>query len=174
MPRRSMERCRSIKPFDRTISRPFDALIKRGADVKAATRYGVTPMGTRGHERQRGRSCAGCSTPAPTRTPPRPGGETALMTAARTGSVDAVTLLARARRQRQRAETATASQTALMWAVTENHSGHRQAARRARRGRQGADQRCHAERRVRAGARRRRRRGTASSGSARCRRPTAA
>ena len=49
-----------------------------------------------------------------------PGGETALMTAARTGNVDAVTLLLDRGANVNAKDTARA-QTALMWAVTENH-----------------------------------------------------
>jgi len=49
-----------------------------------------------------------------------PGGETALMTAARTGNVDAVTLLLD-RGATVDAKDNVRSQTALMWAVTENH-----------------------------------------------------
>ena len=49
-----------------------------------------------------------------------PGGETALMTAARTGNVEAVTLLLD-RGANVNAKDAVRAQTALMWAVTENH-----------------------------------------------------
>ncbi|HWV94422.1 MAG TPA: ankyrin repeat domain-containing protein, partial [Vicinamibacterales bacterium] len=69
-----------------------DALIKRGADVKATTRYGVTPIGLaalNGNAAMLRRLLdAGADPDTAT-----PGGETALMTAARTGNVDTVTLL---------------------------------------------------------------------------------
>jgi ankyrin repeat protein len=50
-----------------------------------------------------------------------PGGETALMTAARTGNVEAVTLLLD-RGANVNAKDVVRSQTALMWAVTEGHA----------------------------------------------------
>jgi ankyrin repeat protein len=49
-----------------------------------------------------------------------PGGETALMTTARTGNAEAVTLLLD-RKADVNAKDAVRAQTALMWAVTENH-----------------------------------------------------
>ena len=52
-----------------------------------------------------------------------PGGETALMTAARTGKVDAVTLLLD-RGANVNAKDTVHAQTALMWAVIENHTEH--------------------------------------------------
>jgi ankyrin repeat protein len=96
-----------------------DALIKKGADVKAATRYGVTPIAIaalNGHAAILRRLLdAGASPNSAT-----PSGETALMTAARTGSPEAVTLLLD-RRADVNAKDTVRSQTALMWAVTENH-----------------------------------------------------
>jgi ankyrin repeat protein len=96
-----------------------DALIKRGADVKATTRYGVTPMNlaaTSGNVAILRRLLdAGADPNSAT-----PGGETALMTAARTGSVEAVTLLLD-RRANVNAKDTVRAQTALMWAVTETH-----------------------------------------------------
>jgi ankyrin repeat protein len=96
-----------------------DALIKKGADVKAATRYGVTPIGIaamNGHAAILRRLLdAGADVNSAT-----PGGETALMTAARTGNREAVTLLLD-RRADANAKDSVRSQTALMWAVTENH-----------------------------------------------------
>ena len=43
-----------------------DALIKSGADVKAATRYGVTPMHVAATQRQRGDPAPAARAPAPT------------------------------------------------------------------------------------------------------------
>jgi len=96
-----------------------DALIKRGADVKATTRYGITPMNlaaTSGNVAILRRLLdAGADPDSAT-----PGGETALMTAARTGSVEAVALLLD-RRANVNAKDTVRAQTALMWAVTETH-----------------------------------------------------
>ena len=96
-----------------------DALIKRGADVKAATRYGVTPMHVAALNGNAAilRRLLDAGADVNTATP---GGETALMTAARTGNVDAVTLLLD-RGANVNAKDTVRSQTALMWAVTENH-----------------------------------------------------
>jgi ankyrin repeat protein len=97
----------------------IEALIKRGADVKAPTRYGVTPLGVAALNGNaaiaRKLLDAGADVNAAT-----PGGETALMTAARAGSVETVRLLLD-RGADVRAKTSPRGQTALMWAVTENH-----------------------------------------------------
>jgi ankyrin repeat protein len=95
------------------------ALIKRGADVKAATRYGVTPVGLAALNGNAAilRALLGAGADPNSATP---GGETALMTAARTGNADAVTLLLD-RRADVNAKDPVRAQTALMWAVTENH-----------------------------------------------------
>jgi uncharacterized protein len=96
-----------------------ETLIKRGADVKAATRYGVTPMqvaamnGNAAILRRLLDAGAGVDTATP-------GGETALMTAARSGRADAVTVLLD-RGANVNARDAVRGQTALMWAVTDNH-----------------------------------------------------
>jgi ankyrin repeat protein len=96
-----------------------EALIKRGANVKAATRYGVTPIQVAAMNGNaailRRLLDAGASVNTAT-----PGGETALMTAARTGKIDVVTLLLD-RGANVNARDAVRAQTALMWAVTENH-----------------------------------------------------
>src|SRR5215510_5586021 len=96
-----------------------DALIKRGADVKATTRYGVTPIGlaalTGNAAILRRLLDAGADVNTAT-----PGGETTLMTASRSGNIEAVTLLLD-RGAVVNAKDNTRSQTALMWAVTENH-----------------------------------------------------
>jgi len=96
-----------------------EALIARGADVKAATRYGVTPMGLAAMNGNAAilRALLSAGADANTATP---GGETALMTAARTGSAAAVQLLLE-RGANVNAKDTVRSQTALMWAVTENH-----------------------------------------------------
>jgi ankyrin repeat protein len=96
-----------------------DALVKRGADVKAATRYGVTPIGLaalNGNAAILRRLLDAGADPNTT----MPAGETALMTAARTGNRDAVALLLD-RKANVNATDTVRSQTALMWAVTENH-----------------------------------------------------
>jgi ankyrin repeat protein len=96
------------------------ALIKAGADVKAATRYGITPMNlaaVNGNaEMIRLLLDAGADPNTGT-----PSGETALMTAARTGHVEAVTLLLD-RGANVNAKETEHAQTALMWAVTESHT----------------------------------------------------
>jgi uncharacterized protein len=96
-----------------------DALIKRGADVKAATRYGVTAVSIAALNGNAAilRRLLDAGADADTATP---GGETALMTAARTGRTDAVTLLIQ-RGAKVDARESVRCQTALMWAVTENY-----------------------------------------------------
>ena len=74
-----------------------------------------------------------------------PGGETALMTAARTGRVDAVKLLLE-RGADVNAKEGVRGQTALMWAVLENHPDVAQVADREGRRRQRADDRRHSRR----------------------------
>ena len=96
-----------------------ETLIKGGANVTAATRYGVTPVqiaATNGNAAILRRLLdAGADVNTAT-----PGGETALMTAARTGNVETVTLLLE-RKASVNARESVRGQTALMWAVTENH-----------------------------------------------------
>jgi uncharacterized protein len=96
------------------------ALIQAGADVKGATRYGVTPMAlaaTNGSAAMIRMLLDGGADV----NSANPGGETALMTAARTGSEDAVSLLLD-RGANVNAKDALHAQTALMWAVIENHA----------------------------------------------------
>jgi ankyrin repeat protein len=97
-----------------------EALVAGGANVMAATRYGVRPMqiaAMNGNTAILGRLLdAGADVNAAT-----PGGETALMTAARTGKTDAVTLLLE-RGANVHARDSVRGQTALMWAVIENHT----------------------------------------------------
>lgn len=97
-----------------------EALIKRGANVKAATRYGVTPIGLAAMNGNAAilRRLLDAGADVNTATP---GGETALMTASRTGNADAVTLLLD-RGATINAKDSVHAQTALMWAVTENHA----------------------------------------------------
>src|SRR5580693_6538203 len=97
-----------------------DALIKAGADVKAANRYGITPIAlaaTNGSAAMIRRLLDAGVDPNSANS----GGETALMTAARTGTVDAVTLLLD-RGANANAKDDVHGQTALMWAVLENHA----------------------------------------------------
>ena len=96
-----------------------DALIKNGADVKAASRYGVTPIGLAALNGNTAilRRLLDAGADPNTATP---GGETALMTASRTGNAEAVTALLD-RKADVNAKDPVRSQTALMWAVTENH-----------------------------------------------------
>ncbi|HEY6506560.1 MAG TPA: ankyrin repeat domain-containing protein, partial [Vicinamibacterales bacterium] len=96
-----------------------DALIRRGADVKATTRYGVTPMGIAALNGNAAilRRLLDAGADPNTATP---GGETALMTAARTGRIDTVSLLLE-RAANVNAKDTVRAQTALMWAVTEDH-----------------------------------------------------
>ncbi|HEY1304684.1 MAG TPA: ankyrin repeat domain-containing protein [Vicinamibacterales bacterium] len=97
-----------------------DTLIKRGVDVKATTRYGVTPIGLAALNGNAAilRRLLDAGADVNTATP---GGETTLMTASRSGNIEAVTLLLD-RGAKVNAKDNTRSQTALMWAVTENHS----------------------------------------------------
>jgi uncharacterized protein len=95
------------------------ALIEAGADVMAATRYGITPMNLAAMNGNAAmiRLLLDAGADPNTSTP---SGETALMTAARTGKVDAVGLLLDRGANINAKETEHA-QTALMWAVIENH-----------------------------------------------------
>jgi uncharacterized protein len=96
-----------------------DQLIRAGADVKAANRYGITPMylacmnGSAGMIERllKGGADANALTTE---------GETALMTAARSGSVDAVKVLL-AHGAKVDAREQWRGQTALMWATAERH-----------------------------------------------------
>src|SRR4030095_690975 len=89
-----------------------DALIKRGANVRAATRYGVTPIGLAALNGSTAivRRLLDAGADPNTATP---GGESAWMTAARTGSVDTVAVLLD-RGANVNAKDAVRSQTALM------------------------------------------------------------
>jgi ankyrin repeat protein len=95
------------------------ALIQKGADVKAANLYGVTPLSlacTNGNTSMIKLLLKAGADP----NAALPGGETALMTAARSGHVDAVKALiaggadVKAREDRRK-------QTPLMWAAAEGH-----------------------------------------------------
>ena len=96
-----------------------DLLIAAGARVSALNDYGVSPLSlacVNGSAAMIEKLLAAGANPHI----PLPTGETALMTAARTGNVDAVTLLLDSKVDvdaRERIK----GQTALMWAVSEQH-----------------------------------------------------
>lgn len=96
-----------------------ELLIRAGANVKAANRYGVTPLSlacTNGAAAMIELLLKAGADP----NSAMPEGETALMTAARTGKVDAVeTLLAHG--ADVNAKESWRGQTALMWAAGEGH-----------------------------------------------------
>jgi uncharacterized protein len=97
-----------------------EALIKAGADVNAANRYGVTPIAIAAMNG----SAAMIRKLLDAGVDPNSanaGGETALMTAARTGKLDAVKLLLD-RGANVNAKDTVHGQSALMWAVLENHA----------------------------------------------------
>ena len=97
-----------------------DALLRAGADAKAATRYGVTPLylacvnGNAAMIEKLLAAGADANTALPE-------GETALMTAARTGSVPAIKALL-AHGASVNAKEGWKGQTALMWAAAENNA----------------------------------------------------
>ena len=94
-------------------------LVRAGADVKAANRYGVTPLSlacTNGNAAMIELLLQAGADP----NAALPGGETALMTAARTGKVGAVKALL-AHGADVHAKESRRGQTALMWAAAEGH-----------------------------------------------------
>lgn len=97
-----------------------DQLIAAGVDVKAANRYGVTPLAVAsesGNAAMIDRLLkAGADANAPL-----PGSETPLMTASRTGKLDAVKALL-SRGADANAKEAKRGQTAVMWAAAEGHA----------------------------------------------------
>ncbi len=109
--------------------------------MKAANRYGVTPIALAAMNGDaamiRKLLDAGVDPNSA-----NPGGETALMTAARTGKMDAVKLLLD-RGAKANAKDDVHGQTALMWAVLENHADVVEAAAGARRRHQCSYQRHH-------------------------------
>lgn len=94
-------------------------LVRAGADVRATNRYGVTPLyaaclnGSRSMIELLLEGGADPNTAV--------AGETALMTAARTGNLDALNALV-ARGADVNAKEPSQRQTALMWAAAENHA----------------------------------------------------
>src|SRR5688572_3177925 len=95
------------------------ALMKAGARITTATRYGVTPLylaAANGNAAMLELFVKAGADP----NSANPGGETTLMTATRTGSLDAVKLLIE-RGANVNAKESVREQTALMWAVLENH-----------------------------------------------------
>ena len=96
------------------------ALLRAGANAKAATRYGVTPLSlacTNGNAAMIELLLNAGADANET----LPGGETALMTAARTGNADAVAALVR-HGANVNAKEGWRGQTALMWAAAEGHA----------------------------------------------------
>jgi ankyrin repeat protein len=96
-----------------------DMLIRAGANVSAANRYGITPLSlaaTNGNASiTRALLKAGANLSAL-----GPGGETVLMTAAHTGNADVVNAILE-RGANVNATEPWQKQTALMWAASENH-----------------------------------------------------
>jgi ankyrin repeat protein len=94
--------------------------VRAGANVKAANRYGVTPLSlacTNGNSAMVELLLTAGADP----NAALPGGETALMTAARVGSLDAVKALL-LRGARVDAKDDRRGQDALMWAAAEGHA----------------------------------------------------
>lgn len=95
-------------------------LVAQGANVKAADRYGVTPLSiaaTNGNAAMIALLLKAGADPKAA----LPGGETALMTASRTGKVDAVQVLLDAGAD-VNAKDDRRGQTALFWAAAEGHA----------------------------------------------------
>jgi ankyrin repeat protein len=96
-----------------------ERLVRAGADVKAASRYGVTPLSLaaiNGYARIVELLLKAGADPNTV----LPGGESALMTAARTGRVEAVNALLASGADVHHKEAKT-GQNALMWAAAEGH-----------------------------------------------------
>jgi ankyrin repeat protein len=94
-------------------------LIRAGAKVDTPTRYGVTPLYLACVTGNAAMIDALLKAGADPKSA-NPGGETALMTASRTGKLDAIKLLLD-RGADPNAKEKVRGQTALMWAVLENH-----------------------------------------------------
>ena len=97
-------------------------LLRAGANAKAANRYGVTPLHVAATNGSAAMIEALLKAGADAERRADGEGETALMTAARTGSVDAVKMLLDVRRDGRTRAKRCRGQTALMWAVAENHA----------------------------------------------------
>ena len=122
LPRRTARR-RCTAPSASTTSRQSEALIRAGADVNAANRYGVTPLSLAAGNGNAGLLDvlikAGAS--AKTADASLREGRTLLMLAARTGSAEAVKLLVAQGGDVNAVESRTGT-TALMWAASENRA----------------------------------------------------
>ena len=98
-----------------------EALLRAGADASASESLRGHAAVDCLHQRQRGDGEPAFWTRAPRPSASLPGGETALMTAARTGSLPTVSLLL-SRGAPVDAKDERRGQTALMWAAAEGHA----------------------------------------------------
>ena len=116
-------------------------LIRAGANVKAANRYGITPLVARRHQRQR-RDDRGAAQGR--RRPERalPEGETVLMTAARDRQRRRSSRRCSAHGANVNAKETWQGQTALMWAAAENHAAAIKALVGRRRGHRTPGRKC--------------------------------
>lgn len=96
------------------------ALLAAGADAKASNRYAVTPLELAVNNGNAAITSALLKAGADASFI-KPGGQTILMTAARTGNADVVRMLLDRGGEDVNARESSYGETALMWAVSENH-----------------------------------------------------
>ena len=135
-PRRSTARRLFIGRRASMTSRPPSFSLRAGATVTASNRYAVTPLSLACMNGNAGMIGLLLKAGADANTA-LPGGETALMTTARTGSLEGVKLLL-AHGADVNAKEAGRGQTALMWATSEGHTEVVRLLLEQRRRRQGA------------------------------------